>query len=390
MSSAPPDANVADPAASWRARLVRAIFVASVRAVRELGAGGLPDADAPAAELEAYALRMRESMESLTARAPIRRGVTVTSATSLPVPGRFVVSAEALAAVGAPMAPGVPAASNDPAPDEDPLGCVERVVLHLHGGVYCLGSSSTHSAFGAALSRDARAAVVLPDYRLAPEDPFPAALDDAVAVYRWLLEERGIAPSRLAVTGDSAGGGLGASLLVRARELGLPQPACYVGISPWTDLAGTGASIEELAARDPWLPAPLVIPAAKAYAGEAALDDPAVSPLYADLTGLPPVLVHVGGDEILLDDATRFVDACRAHGVEASVGRFPGLWHIFHLFPGIPEGRHALREIGGFIRRHIPDGDGPRPPRTPSADRACAQRERRWWPVGQPATRRPD
>ncbi len=356
MSSAPPDPNVVDPAPSWRARLVRAIFVASVRAVRELGAGGLPDADAPPAELEAYALQMREAMESLTARAPVRRDVTITSATALPVPGRFVVSADALGAVGDPVETGPSGGVDRPAFDDDLLGRVERVVLHLHGGVYCLGSSTTHSAFGAALSQQARAAVVLPDYRLAPEHPFPAALDDALGAYRWLLEERGIAPSRLAVTGDSSGGGLGASLLVRARELGLPQPACYVGISPWTDLAATGGSIEALAERDPWLPAPLVLPAAKAYAGEAPLDDPAISPLYADLTGLPPVLVHVGGDEILLDDATRFVDACRAHGVDASVGRFPGLWHVFHLFPGIPEGRDALREIGGFIRRHIPDG----------------------------------
>ncbi len=366
MTSAPPDANVVDPAASWRARLVRAIFVASVRAVRELGAGGLPDADAPAAELEAYALQMREAMESLTARTPMRRDVTVTSATSMPVPGRFVVSAAALGSDGGPRDAPAELDGAEPVDGDDPFDRVERVVLHLHGGVYCLGSSTTHAAFGAALSQQARAAVVLPDYRLAPEHPYPAALDDALAAYRWLLEEQGIHPSRLAVTGDSAGGGLGASLLVRARQLGLPQPACYVGISPWTDLAGTGASIEELAERDPWLPAPLVVPAAKAYAGDAALDDPAISPLYADLAGLPPVLIHVGGDEILLDDATRFVDACRAHGVDASVGRFPGLWHIFHLFPGIPEGRDALREIGGFVRRHIPESGAATPLRTPT------------------------
>ena len=119
------------------------------------------------------------------------------------------------------------------------------------------------------------------------------------------------------------------------------------------DLAGTGGSIVTLADRDPWLPADLVRPAGELYAGSVPLDHPLVSPLYADLTGLPPVLVHVGGDEILLDDAQRFVAAARRYGVDASLGRFDGLWHAFHLFPGLPESRDALREIGGFVRRHL-------------------------------------
>ena len=167
-----------------------------------------------------------------------------------------------------------------------------------------------------------------------------------------MVDERGVAPERLAVTGDSAGGGLAAALLVRLRDEGRVLPACYVGMSPWTDLAGTGASMQELDDVDPWLSAAMVVPAARAYAGTVPLDDPRVSPLYADLTGFPPTLVHVGGDEILLDDAVRFVDACRAQGVDASLGRFDGLWHVFQVFPGMPESRDALREIGAFVRRH--------------------------------------
>lgn len=349
MSSAPPDPRLVDPSPSLRAQLVRLAFVGAVRAVRR-GAGGLPDPDAPFEELKGYALRMRAATESLAARAPDPRHVRILPLSRAPGPGRLVVAD--VAREGAVGAVGRSVGEVTLDGEEDPFAGVERVVLHLHGGVYCLGSSATHRGLGARLSEQARAAVLLPDYRLAPEHPFPAALDDALAAYRWLLEDLGVPPARIAVTGDSAGGGLGASLLVRARELGLPQPACFVGLSPWTDLTGSGPSIVELADRDPWLPAELAVRAAEAYAGQTPLDDPAVSPLYADLTGLPPVLVHVGGDEILLDDAVRFVEACRAHGVDASVGRFPGLWHIFAIFPGIPEARHSLREIGGFIRRH--------------------------------------
>ena len=188
----------------------------------------------------------------------------------------------------------------------------------------------------------------LPRYRLAPEDVFPAAVDDAVAAYRWLLEDRGVPAERIAISGDSAGGGLALATCFRARDAGLPLPACYVGMSPWTDLAATGTSLQELDGIDPWLSADLVLPAARAYAGTAALDDPLVSPLYGDLAGLPPMLVHVGTDEILLEDAVRLVAVARAAGVDASLGRFQGLWHVFQAFPlpGVtaePAGDRVLR-----------------------------------------------
>jgi acetyl esterase/lipase len=131
-------------------------------------------------------------------------------------------------------------------------------------------------------------------------------------------------------------------------------------MSPWTDLAGTGESMRELDGVDPWLTARLVEPAARAYAGDLDLADPRVSPHYADLTGFPPMLVHVGSDEILRDDARRLVARAREVGVDASLGEFSGLWHVFHAFPGFPESRRALREIGAFMRRHTEHAPGTR------------------------------
>jgi monoterpene epsilon-lactone hydrolase len=309
---------------SLRSRIVRRGLVTALRVLRGSG-GGLPDPEGPAEELEAYALKLREQMEQMGSRLPLPRTARWEACELPGVLGEWV---------------------------HDERGEDDRVILHLHGGAYAMGSPRTHRGLAATLARTARAAVLLPEYRLAPEHVFPAALDDAVTAYRWLVEKHGTDPARIAVTGDSAGGGLAVSLLVRLRDEGLPLPACYVGMSPWTDLAGTGGSMTELDGVDPWLSAALVVPAARAYAGETALDDPLVSPVYADLTGLPPMLVHVGADEILRDDAVRLVERARAAGVDASVGVYEGLWHVFHAFPGFPESRDALREIGAFVRRH--------------------------------------
>lgn len=303
-------------------------MIAGVAAVRRRG-GGLPDPDGPEAALVAYAMGVRQASESLAARRPTPRRTSVTPLGAAPVPGRWVVHAAAGAA-----------------------GPAARVVLYLHGGAYVMGSSRTHLGLAGALSRTARAAVAVPDYRLAPEHPFPAALDDVERVYRWLVEDRGVAPGQLALGGDSAGGGLAVGLLVRLRAAGAPLPACAVLTSPWLDLAGTGASMRTRDGIDPWLTSDMTRRAGQAYAAGRHLQDPELSPLYADLRGLPPVLVHAGGDEILLDDARRFVTACRAQGVEASFGGFDGMWHAFPLFPGTSEARDALREAGGFVRRH--------------------------------------
>ncbi len=327
-------------APSLRARAVRRVFVVVLRAMRELGAGGLPGPDAPRADLEAYALRMRGTMERVLGRMPVSRDVEVVPLSGAPVAGLVLVPE------------GVRPAGTEGLDPREWLGDLDRLVVHLHGGAYVLGSPATHRAIGAALARSTRAAVVLPDYRLAPEHPFPAALDDAEAVWRWLTDVAGVDPWRVAVSGDSAGGGLAAALLVRLLAEGVPHPACYLGWSPWLDLAGTGASLVDKADADPWLPAPLLNPAALAYAGATPLTDPEVSPLYASLTGLPPTLLQVGGDEILLDDARRFVVRARAAGGDASVGVYPGLWHVFPAFAGLPEARDAIAEAGAFIRRH--------------------------------------
>jgi epsilon-lactone hydrolase len=302
-----------------------------------VGAGGVPDPEGPESELEAYALRMRTAMERFFARVPATRSARTRPSDGAPTDGLWVVDDRAW---------------RDPEERDDEVAGTDRVVLHVHGGGYALGSPATHRGLAASLSRVAEAAVHLPAYRLTPEHRFPAAFDDVVATYIWLTDDLGVDPARMAVTGDSAGGGLGLALLAHLRDLGRPLPGCYVGLSPLTDLAGTGASLDELDDIDPWISAAMVRRAARAYAGETPLDDPRVSPLYADLTGLPPMLVHVGGDEVLLDDAIRIVDAARAAGVDASLGRFEGLWHMFQAFPGLPEARFALREIGAFVQRH--------------------------------------
>ncbi|MFA9431359.1 alpha/beta hydrolase [Egicoccus sp. AB-alg2] len=310
---------------SLRARLVKQGLVTSVRLMRARG-GGAPDPAGPLEDLEAYALRMREQLEEMGNRIRLPKTASWEACEMPGVLGEWV--------------------------RDERAGDTDRVVFHIHGGAYAMGSPRSHRGLAAALSRTARAPVLLPEYRLAPEHVFPAALDDVLAAWRWLVDVHGAPPERIAVSGDSAGGGLGLSLLVHLRDEGQPLPGCYVGMSPWTDLAGTGESMHELDGIDPWLSAGLVEPAARAYAGDLELSDPRVSPHYADLTGLPPMLVHVGSDEILRDDARRLVTRAREAGLDASLGEFSGLWHVFHAFPGFPESRHALREIGAFMRRH--------------------------------------
>lgn len=313
---------------SLRSQIVKRGLVASVQLLRSRG-GGAPDPAGPVEELEAYALRLREQMEQMSNRIPLPKTADWEACEMPGVLGEWV--------------------RDERARDSD------RAVFHVHGGAYAMGSPRSHRGLGAALSRTARAPVLLPEYRLAPEHVYPAAFDDTLAAWRWLVEEHGTPAERIAISGDSAGGGLGLSLMMMLRDEGLPLPGCYVGMSPWTDLAGTGPSMQELDGIDPWLSTRLVEPAARAYAGGLDLDDPRVSPLYGDLTGLPPMLVHVGSDEILRDDARRLVTRARQAGVDASLGEFDGLWHVFQAFPGFPESRQALREIGAFMRRHTGD-----------------------------------
>jgi acetyl esterase/lipase len=237
----------------------------------------------------------------------------------------------------------------------------DRVVLYLHGGGYCYGSSTLYRDFLWRIAAAGGTRVFCIDYRLAPEHPFPAALDDAVAAYRWLLAA-GAAPARLGIAGDSAGGGLAFATLLRLRDEGIAQPAAAVALSPWTDLALTGASLIANAAADPMLKAEQTPALARNYLAGVDPRNPYASPLYGDPAGLPPSLIQVGSDEILRDDAVRMADKLRAAGCRVDLEIWPRMPHVWQLFARIiPEGRRAIEHIGAFLRRELHAGSGPDP-----------------------------
>lgn len=224
----------------------------------------------------------------------------------------------------------------------------DRGVLYFHGGGYVAGSLDSHTELMGCIARACRAPVLGIDYRLAPEHPYPAAVDDAVASYERLLGN-GIDPARVVIGGDSAGGGLTLACLLALRSAGTPLPAGAILISPWTDLSGSGGSMQGRLAADPMLSGDLLAPMATAYAGEAGLTDPGVSPLFGDLAGLPPLLVQVGDDEVLLDDSTRLAERAETVGVSVRLHVFEGAFHVFQMFPTLPESREALEEMGRFF-----------------------------------------
>jgi len=228
-------------------------------------------------------------------------------------------------------------------------------LLYIHGGGFASCSAATHRPITASLARRTKAAVFSANYRLAPEAPFPAALDDVIATYEWLVGEMRGVP--VAIAGDSAGGGLALSLAVHARDAGLPPPACLVGFSPWTDLAGRGVSLKENDGQDPMF-RPENIPAfASLYLGRVSADDPRASPVYADLRGLPPLLLQVGSTELLLDDSRRVHDRVIAAGGESHLSIYDGVHHVWQMLtPFVPEARLALGEAAAFIGRYLAHG----------------------------------
>jgi epsilon-lactone hydrolase len=229
----------------------------------------------------------------------------------------------------------------------------DRVIMYLHGGAYQLGSPATLRHLVALLGAAAQARAFSVDYRLAPEHPFPAAVDDAVAAYRWLLAA-GHDPASVAIAGDSAGGGLTLATLVALRDSGDALPAAAVAMSPWTDLALTGESLRTRADVDVMLkPAGLPQTAALYLAG-ADPRHPYASPLYADLHGLPPLLIHVGDAEVILDDSTRFAARARAAGVAVTLQIWDEMPHVFQAFAGLlPEADQAVAQIGSWLREHV-------------------------------------
>jgi epsilon-lactone hydrolase len=223
-------------------------------------------------------------------------------------------------------------------------------VLYLHGGGYAIGSPKSHRHLAAAIAKAAGARALLIDYRRAPEQPFPAAVDDAVAGYRWLLAT-GQAAERIVVAGDSAGGGLTVAMLVALRDAGAPLPAAGVCISPWVDLTCSGGTYQTKAASDPIVTREGVARMASWYLAGADPRTPLASPLHADLRGLPPLLIHVGSDEVLLDDARQLAARARAAGVEATLDVWPEMIHVWHWFLGmLGEAQRAVDRIGEFIR----------------------------------------
>ena len=226
-------------------------------------------------------------------------------------------------------------------------------LLYLHGGAYFACSPATHRPITGGFARRGLQ-VFAPDYRLAPEHPFPAAVEDAVAAYRGLLEG-GIAADRLTVAGDSAGGGLALALLLSLRDAGIALPAAAVLFSPWTDLAGTGQSLKTNARRDAMFRSEAFQHATIPYLAGQDPTHPLASPLYADLRGLPPLLVHVGSYEILLDDSVRIVERARAAGVAARLRSWPVVPHVWQLFP-LPEARVSMDEAAQFLHGALADG----------------------------------
>lgn len=226
----------------------------------------------------------------------------------------------------------------------------ENVLLYFHGGGYVMGSPDSHANLTARLAVASDATVVSFDYRLAPENPFPAAVEDGIAAYRALLEA-GVSPSRFAVGGDSAGGGLTFATLQKARDEGLSMPAAAIGLSPWTDLTGASETYKTRAEADPMIEPSAIIATGKEYLGGAAATDPLASPLLGNLEGLPPLFIQVGDAEILLDDAREFEKKARAAGVDCRLEVWERMIHVWQaFFPMLPEGEEAIVRLGDFLK----------------------------------------
>ncbi len=222
-------------------------------------------------------------------------------------------------------------------------------VLYVHGGGYVIGSIATHRGLVARISAASGARALSVDYRLAPEHPFPAAVEDAVTAYRWLLANGGSA-ARTVIAGDSAGGGLTVATLLALRDSGDPLPAAGVCLSPWVDLEGTGGSMTSKASVDPIVQRDGLRGMAAQYLAGADPKTPLAAPLHADLTGLPPLLIQVGTSETLLDDAVRISEKAQAAGVDVTLEPWEEMIHVWQLFPMLPEAHQAVERIGQFIK----------------------------------------
>lgn len=260
---------------------------------------------------------------------PMPRGITWEQGQSNGVPGEWIVPEQAAS---------------------------DRCLLYLHGGGYVVSTPHIHRVLVGRLARTLSCRAFMADYRLAPEHPFPAALDDATASYHGLLAA-GYAPSQVMVAGDSAGGGLTVSLLLHLRETGQPLPAAACLISALLDCTLAGDGLDALQERDPYLRLEDLAMMARHYYADHDPRHPLISPLWADVTGLPPLFVLAGDNEILRDQAVQFAERARQAGVAVDVKIWPGMVHAFPLFAGfIPEGKQAIAEIGAFFDANLSPG----------------------------------
>lgn len=264
----------------------------------------------------------RQAMEDMQAQIPTPNDIALQDVDINGIPGRWI------------KAPGV----------RD-----DAVVLYFHGGGYVMGSLDTHQEMMGRISRACGASVLGVDYRLAPEATFPAAVEDAVASYDWLLGQ-GVAPGKIVFAGDSAGGGLTYATLVSLRDSGRPLPAGAFTFSPWTDLTSSGDSMTSRAEADPMIEAASISSIAPLYYGDQDPSAPLISPLFADLKGLPPQLIQVGDAEVLLDDALRIADKARSAGCRVAHHVFDGAFHVFQAMPQLPEAEEAMAEVGSFFK----------------------------------------
>ena len=226
----------------------------------------------------------------------------------------------------------------------------DAALMYLHGGGYVIGSLDSHRHLVAEAGRACGVAALALDYRLAPEHPFPAAVDDALAGYRFLLG-RGLAPGRIAIAGDSAGGGLVVSAMVAIRDAGLPQPACGWCISPWVDMEAAGETMTSRAASDPTVQRAGILDMARLYLNGADPRSPLASPIHADLEGLAPLMIQVGACETLLDDALALAKVAGAADVRVDLQIWPEMIHVWHLFhPELKAGSEAIKAGGAFVR----------------------------------------
>jgi monoterpene epsilon-lactone hydrolase len=226
----------------------------------------------------------------------------------------------------------------------------DAALLYVHGGGYVIGSLDSHRHMVSEAGRAAKAWALALDYRLAPEHPFPAAVEDAVSGYRYLLS-RGIRPGRIAIAGDSAGGGLVVAAMLAIREAGLAQPACGWCISPWVDMEGIGESMSSKAEADPMVQKAGLLEMANLYLGGARPRSPLAAPIYADLRGLAPLLIQVGAAETLLDDAIRLAKVAGAADVRVDLQIWPEMVHVWHLFhPELKAGLRAIEQGGSYVR----------------------------------------